>query len=103
MTGQHAPGRMEDGVDRPGRFTFHFDGQVVEAFQGETIGAALWAAGIRDFRHSVSGTEVRGLYCAMGVCFDCLVLVHGQPIRACMAEARPGLEVRRGGTGKAQA
>jgi NADH dehydrogenase/NADH:ubiquinone oxidoreductase subunit G len=32
----------------------------------------------------------------MGVCFDCLVEVNGQPnVQACMTQARDGMKVRR--------
>ncbi|MFD2351610.1 2Fe-2S iron-sulfur cluster-binding protein [Nonomuraea ferruginea] len=40
------------------------------------------------------GGRPRGLFCGIGVCFDCLISVNGGPVeRACLAEARPGDEV----------
>ena len=52
--------------------TIHFDGQPIAALEGETIAAALSAAGIVAFRRTASGAP-RGLYCGMGACFDCVV------------------------------
>jgi NADPH-dependent 2,4-dienoyl-CoA reductase/sulfur reductase-like enzyme len=71
-----------------------FDGVPVAGRQGETLAAALAAAGIRGFRRTRSGA-MRGLFCGMGVCQDCLVTVDGVPNqRACMTELRDGAEVR---------
>ena len=42
------------------------------------------------------GGEPRGIFCGMGVCFDCLVVVDGVTnTRACAAWAREGMDVRR--------
>jgi aerobic-type carbon monoxide dehydrogenase small subunit (CoxS/CutS family) len=38
----------------------------------------------------------RGLFCGIGVCFDCLVIVDGvSNQRACLIEAKPGMKVQR--------
>src|SRR5690242_3384087 len=71
---------------------FTFDGTPVLAVPGETIAAALTAAGVLALRRTVSG-EMRGLWCGMGACWDCLVTVDGVPVRACMEKARPGARV----------
>lgn len=78
-------------VGRPIRF--HFDGQEIAALEGETIAAALSAAGIVAFRRTVSGAA-RGLHCGMGACFDCLVTVNGRiGQRACMTRAADAMQV----------
>ena len=51
----------------------------IPALEGETIAAALSAAGIVAFRHTASGAP-RGLHCGMGACFDCVV-TRGRPHR----------------------
>lgn len=72
---------------------FRFNGRPVEALQGETIAAALAAAGITTFRHTPSGAP-RGLFCGMGACFDCIVTVDGRiNQRACLTHAVRGMEV----------
>ena len=72
---------------------FRFDGQEVEAGVGQSLAAALTAAGIRAFRRTVTGAP-RGVFCGMGVCQDCLVTVDGVPNRrACMTPAADGLAV----------
>jgi hypothetical protein len=75
-------------------FEFEFDGRPVPARPGETIGAALLAAGVRRFRVTRFGGRPRGLFCGIGVCFDCLVSVDGEDsVRACLRAAAPGAVV----------
>jgi glycine/D-amino acid oxidase-like deaminating enzyme len=74
--------------------SFRFDGRRIEALEGETIAAALSAAGVTTFRHTLSGAP-RGLFCGMGACFDCVVTVDGRiGQRACLTRAADGLDVR---------
>ncbi len=73
--------------------TFGFNGTPIEALEGETIAAALSAAGILAFRHTPSGAP-RGLHCGMGACFDCVVSVDGRiGQRACMTKVADGMIV----------
>jgi predicted molibdopterin-dependent oxidoreductase YjgC len=70
------------------------DGREVVVLEGDTLGACLMRAGVLIHRRSRSG-EPRGLYCAIGVCNDCLVSVDGTPnVRACVTKARPGARVQ---------
>ncbi|MGV9776572.1 (2Fe-2S)-binding protein [Streptosporangium sp. NPDC003464] len=72
-------------------FEISVDGAPVPVVPGQTIGAALHGAGIRAWRTTRIGGRPRGLFCGIGVCFDCLVTVNGVPsLRACLTEARPG-------------
>jgi predicted molibdopterin-dependent oxidoreductase YjgC len=74
-------------------FHIHVDGRPLPAYEGQTVAAALLAGGWRVLRHTPSGTP-RGLFCGMGVCFDCLVTIDGVPDqRACMTLVRPGMEI----------
>lgn len=70
------------------------DGQSVPAFTGETVAAALLAAGKRALRKTARQSAPRGLYCGIGICFDCVMTVDGRPnMRTCQIEARPGMRV----------
>jgi len=73
--------------------SFQFDDQPIQALQGETIAAALSAAGLTTFRRTQSGAP-RGLFCGMGACFDCVVTVDGRiGQRACLTPAADGMQV----------
>lgn len=68
-----------------------FDGRELPVSPGQTVAAVLMAAGVRSWRTTRFEGRPRGLFCGIGVCFDCLVTVNGTPsVRACLAEASPG-------------
>ena len=72
-------------------FAFQFDGHAVSAQPGQSIAAALIAAGQRSWRRTRAGGTPRGVFCGIGICFDCLITVNGEPNRrACLIEAQPG-------------
>jgi hypothetical protein len=82
------------GLARGRRLHFMFDGLPVLACEGETVAAALFAAGHRTLRTSSRAGAPRGLFCGMGVCFDCLVRVNGRPnLRACQTPVADGMIV----------
>ncbi|GGZ16952.1 proline dehydrogenase [Streptomyces olivaceoviridis] len=88
---------------RPGPArTVTFDGRPLEALPGQTVAAALWAAGVTAWRSTRDAGRPRGVFCGIGVCFDCLVTVNGRPNqRACLVPVRPGDDIRtQEGTGR---
>lgn len=92
MSGGHGARRLgDDAADE--RFTFFVDGEPVLAYHGETIGTALLAADRRTLRHTSKRHEPRGLYCVMGVCWECAVIVDDRTVRACVTLATPQLRV----------
>ncbi len=71
-----------------------FDGRGIPVAPGQTVAAALWAAGIRSWRTTREAGAPRGLFCGIGVCFDCLISIDGVPNqRACQVLARAGMVV----------
>ena len=73
--------------------SIEFEGRAVPAIEGETVAAALTAAGITALRRTRGG-DPRGVFCGMGVCYECLVTVDARPgQRACMTEVRDGMSV----------
>ncbi len=85
-------------VARPAPVPIDVDGERIDAVPGESLAAALLAAGMRTFRRTASGAP-RGPLCNMGVCFECVVTVDGEPVRACATEVRQGMRVKTGGQG----
>lgn len=69
-----------------------FNGEPIEAPEGATVGAALVAAG-HDTWRTTRGGKRRGLFCGIGVCYDCLITIAGRSERACMVQVREGMEV----------
>lgn len=63
---------------------------------GVTIAAALMSEGKTSWRTTRVGDRPRGLFCGMGVCFDCLVVVNGEPnVRACVTLIEAGDVIER--------
>jgi hypothetical protein len=74
--------------------TFSFDGVEIPFLAGQSVGAALTAAGVRSWRTTRVSGRPRGLFCGIGICFDCLLVADGRPNqRACLLPATPGLRV----------
>jgi predicted molibdopterin-dependent oxidoreductase YjgC len=88
--------RIRDGVQRGPEIAFRFDGTEVPAHEGESIAAALWAAGIRAWaRPATEGAPpARAVFCAMAMCQQCAVWIDGARSEACRTPVRAGLDVR---------
>jgi sarcosine oxidase subunit alpha len=72
------------------------EGKPCPGQEGEPVAAALWALGIRSLGWTEANGRPRGLYCAIGHCMECRVVVDGQPDRrACLEPVREGLQVYR--------
>jgi predicted molibdopterin-dependent oxidoreductase YjgC len=72
------------------------DGKAATARAGDTVAAALLAAGPGHFRTTAVSGAPRGPWCMMGVCFDCLVTIDGVGNRqACMVQVAPGMAIER--------
>lgn len=73
---------------------FYFNQQELEGLEGETIAAALHANGIRVMRESIHLHRPRGLFCNIGNCSSCLMVVDGVPnVRVCVEKLRAGMQV----------
>jgi len=76
-------------------FVLRVDGREIEALPGLTVAAALLRAGVTSWRRTRVTGEPRGVFCGIGVCFDCLVTVNDRPNqRACITAVHPGDVVR---------
>src|SRR5437763_5737865 len=88
------PQQPGERIDRQRVVRFTFDGKPVEAFEGDTIGSALYAAGRRTFSRSFKYHRRRGLLCCAGQCPNCIVAVDGaRGVRACVEPVQEGMRV----------
>lgn len=84
-------GKKEEG--RVVEFTF--DGQKMKGFENEPIAIALKANGVMIHRYTKKEHKPRGLFCAIGRCTDCVMVVDGKPnIRTCVTPLKEGMEVK---------
>ncbi len=86
--------RLPDASTEPVRIVF--EGRTLTASRGDSVAAALLAAGQLDFRSTAVSDAARGPFCMMGTCFECLLEIDGQRNRqGCLSEVREGMSVRR--------
>ena len=95
-TREEAPGLREGGLDRGPPLAFTFDGAPVGGYAGESVAAALLAAGISTLRRSPRDGAPRGAFCWVGICQECTVVVDGRRRPACGTAVTEGLVVLSG-------
>ena len=80
--------------ERGTQLNFTFDGMQISAYTGETIAAALYAAGYRALANSPIKHRPRGLYCAIGNCSSCMMVVNGKAnVKTCIELVQDGMIV----------
>ena len=78
--------------ERGEKVSFFFNGKEIDAYPTETIAAALHAAGVCKLGESPELHRPRGLYCAIGNCSSCFMVVDGKPnMRICIIKAKQGM------------
>lgn len=71
------------------------DGVAVDAAAGQTVAAVLLSRGLSSWRTTRIAGRPRGIFCGIGVCQDCLVVVNGVPdVRACQRLVADGDDIQ---------
>jgi sarcosine oxidase subunit alpha len=74
--------------------TFTFNGQELFGVEGQSVAAALIANEKRITRRTRHEEKARGIFCGIGVCYDCLITIDGQKnLRSCITALRQGMVV----------
>jgi len=84
---------LDSAAPSPPVVTIDVDGRSIAARPGQSVAAALLAAGIRQLRQSPKARAPRGAFCFMGVCQECAIMIDGRLRQACMVRVREGLSV----------
>ena len=96
MVPEQGSGLRTSDIGRGAPVSIIVDGRSVQAFEGETVLAALWADGLQTLHTTARTHEPRGFFCGIGVCFDCLVTVDGiVNVQACLEPVRAGMNIKR--------
>ena len=83
---------MSTAADR--EVTFTLNGESFKGVEGQSIAAALMATGVRELRKTRFDEEPRLIFCGIGICFDCVVVVDGVANqRACLVEISDGAKI----------
>lgn len=71
---------------------FLLDGKAYKGLEGEMIAAALLANNIKIHRYTKHNHSPRGIYCGIGRCTDCIMMVDGIPnVRTCVTPLKDGM------------
>ena len=74
---------------------FTYDGKPMTGLEGEPIAMALKNAGVMIHRYTKKKHSPRGIFCAIGRCTDCVMVVDGRPnIRTCITPLKEGMRVQ---------
>lgn len=75
----------------PGTLSVSIEGARVEGIVGQTLAGVLLGSGRLSWRTTSVGGAPRGVFCGIGVCFDCIASVNGvRDVRLCQRRARDG-------------
>lgn len=75
--------------------TIRLEGEPLVGIEGQTIAGILLASGRMSWRTTAVRGTPRGLFCGIGVCYDCILEVNGvRDVRACQRIASDGDEIR---------
>lgn len=82
-------------LEPAGEVTMRLDGEEIRGREGETVLAALVAAGVSVVRYTKNGSP-RRMFCGIGRCTDCVMTVDGVPgVRTCVTRVRDGMKLER--------
>ena len=85
---------LDDAPERK-LVSFIYDGKELEGYEGEPIAMALKNAGVKVHRYTKRRHQPRGIFCAIGRCTDCVMIVDGKPnIRTCITPLKEGMVVQ---------
>ena len=80
--------------DKNEEVEFLYNGETLKGYRGEPVAAALKANGINIHRYTSRGHKPRGIFCAIGRCTDCVMIVNGKPnVRTCITPLEAGMSV----------
>ena len=76
--------------------TISFEGTEIQVAPEQTVAAALLSKGHIILKNSVVSGQPRAAFCMMGVCFECLLVINGQPSQqSCLIQVREGMDIKR--------
>ena len=81
-------------LDKKKKIRIYVDGKEMEAYEGDVIASALLSNGEKVFRLTKKEKKPRGVFCAIGRCTDCIMIVDDIPnIRTCITPVKEGMKI----------
>jgi len=83
-------------TDAEGTVNITIDGKPLQVPARCTVAAALLCSGYTATRSTAISNTPRAPLCMMGVCYECLMIIDGQPNRrACQQTVHEGMRIER--------
>jgi predicted molibdopterin-dependent oxidoreductase YjgC len=88
---------MDQSLIKEDAVAIDVDGNTIIARPGDSVAVALHVVGVSTLRHSPRSGAPRGIFCLMGSCQECLVMIDNKRRLACETIVRAGMSIRTGG------
>ena len=88
--------RISDYFERSKKVKIFVDGKVLEAFEGECLSTVLFINNYKNLRLSPKKKERRGMFCLMGSCQECVVVLDGKKVTSCSVFVLDGMKIKTG-------
>ncbi len=88
--------RISDYFERGKKVKIIVNDKVLEAFEGECLSIVLFISNQKNLRLSPIKNENRGMFCLMGSCQECVVLLNGKKVTSCNVFIEEGMIIKTG-------
>ena len=88
--------RIHDYFERGKKVKIIVNDETIEAFEGECLSVVLFITNKKNLRTSPKLKENRGMFCMMGSCQECVVLLDGKKVTSCNIFIKDGMEIKTG-------
>lgn len=88
--------RISDFYNRSKKVNINVNNKDIEAYEGECLAAVLFINNIKKLRLSPKKKQSRGMYCLMGSCQECVVLIDEKKVISCNVFIKDGMKIKVG-------
>ena len=88
--------RISDYFDRCNKVEIIVNDKKIEAYEGECLAVVLFVNKIKKLRSSPKNKQSRGMFCLMGSCQECVVLINDKKVISCNVFIEEGMKVKVG-------
>jgi predicted molibdopterin-dependent oxidoreductase YjgC len=88
--------RIHDYFERGKKVKIIVNDETIEAYEGECLSVVLFISNKKNLRTSPKLKENRGMFCMMGSCQECVVLLNGKKVTSCNIFIKDGMEIKTG-------
>ena len=88
--------RISDFYNRSKKVNINVNNKDIEAYEGECLAVVLFINNIKKLRLSPKKKQSRGMYCLMGSCQECVVLIDEKKVISCNVLIKDGMNIKVG-------